>query len=518
MNTSLSRASRSILTVTLCTAFSRLLGFARLAVIGTFYGAEGSADVLHLVFQIPNNLRRLLAEGSLSSAFIPVLSTTLNKGSITKDAKLLVQTLFGLQCIILIPLLVISTLLSKEITLTLFDFPTAELAYIANWLFKILLWYIFPISMAAIIMAALHSHGYFTLPAITPILFSVTVIGAIVIFHERFGVYAVSGGVLVGGMIQLVIQIPRFIKVGYRFSPRFVFTHPLFRTVMRFWGPVTISSALFFINQQVASYFASGLESGSASAMINALTFWQLPFGLLGISVMTVLYPKMSASHASGNLEQLRETVEYGISYLLVTVVPATLYLLILPHSIIAAALQRGAFTAINTALTARMLFAYSCGLLPVILYQFLLRFYYSCHDYKRPIYAALMVLVIDIALSLWLKETSLRVVGLAYANTVAFSCGLCYLLSGMSRHLQTTPLRTQIIIRRMARVSVALIGPTLLLLFYGYGFGISWKEGGTIRHILIFGLFTLCYICCTLICYRWFRVQPAIRPLLGRR
>ena len=513
-----SSSARSILGVMLCTALSRLMGFIRLAVIGTLYGAEGAADVLHLVFQIPNNLRRLLAEGALSSAFLPIFSSTLlNRRQATIETRLLLKRLFGLQWLLFLPLLTISVIFSQEITGTLFNFPTAELTEMANRLFKILIWYIFPISIAAVIMAVLHSHGYFIVPAITPILFSITVISAIILLHRRMGIYAVSVGVLLGGLIQLLVQLPRLKKLGYGILPRFSFRHPLFRKVLRYWAPVTVSAALFSINQQIASYFASGLEAGSASAMINALTFWQLPFGLLGISVMTVLYPKMSNLHATGNRQELRDTLEYGISYLLVTVMPATIYLLILPRAIIAIALQRGAFTAANTLLTSRMLFAYSCALLPIIAYHFIQRFYYSCHNYRKPFFAALIVLIIDVALSLWLKETPLRVVGLAYANSIAFSCGLIYLLSGIREHLSQHPPRYFLLVRRLLRVGVALLLPTVLLLLYLHRFGDLWHKGGTPGNILLLGLFTILYICITLLCYRWFRVQPAIHRLLRR-
>ncbi len=511
--------SRSILGVMLCTALSRIMGFVRIAVIGRFYGAEGAADVLHLVFQIPNNLRRLLAEGALSSAFLPVFSSTLlNHRWATTETRLLLKRLFGLQWLIFLPLLTISVIFSQEITGALFDFPTAELTEIADNLFKILVWHIFPISIAAVIMAVLHSHRCFIVPAMAPILFSITVISAILLLHRRLGIYAVSVGVLLGGSIQVVVQLPHLIKLGYGILPRFSFRDPLFRKVMRSWGPVTISAALFSINQQIASYFASGLEEGSASAMINALTFWHLPFGLLGISVLTVLYPRMSNQRAIGNQQALRDTLEYGISYLIVTVLPATIYLLILPRAIIGVALQRGAFTAHNTLLTSRMLFAYSCALLPTIIYYFVQRFYYSCYNYRRPIYAALIVFIIDIALSLWLKETALRVVGLAYANSIAFSSGLIYLLIGIREHIPHYPPRYLLLARRLFRVAMALLLPTSLLIVYALRFGNQWLEGGTPRNTLLLGLFTILYICSTLLCYRWFQVQPAIHRLLRRR
>ena len=509
------KSSHNILTVTLFTALSRVLGFVRLAVIGTLYGAGGEADVVHLVFQIPNNLRRLLAEGALSSAFIPTLSGTLIEGRrATLESWTLTRTLFGLQWALLIPLLTVSALFSSEITLTLFDLPSSELQSLADRLFKFLVWYAFPISIAAITMAVLQIHGYFTVPALTPILFSITVISSMALFYQRYGVFAVAIGVVVGGVAQVAIQLPRFRALGYRLRPSFNFRHPAFRRVIRFWGPVTVGSALFAINQQIASYFASGLSSGSASAMINALTFWQLPFGLLGVSVITVLYPKMSAAYSAGNQGDMRDTLEYGISYLMVTAIPATVYLLVMPYSMIAVALQRGAFTVANTELASRVLSAYSWGLPSVILYYFVQRFYYSCHNYRTPIVSAGVVLGIDVALSLWLKNTHLRVAGLAYANTIAFSCGVVYLFLRIPPHHAP---RLSIILKRVVRVLGAVVIPTVLLILYKNIFGHRWREGGALSHALPFALFTLVYICATLLCYRWFRVQPVIHRLVRR-
>jgi len=226
-------------------------------------------------------------------------------------------------------------------------------------------------------------------------------------------------------VLQIVVQIPSVRRLGYSISPGFDFRSSEFRTIVRRWLPVVSTSAVFTVNQQIALYFASGLADGSGSAMTNALTFWQLPFGIFSASVTTVLFPRMSREAAANDLEGFGKTVSGGITSLVLLLVPSGIGLLFLGHGIVSVALQRGAFLAVHTDLTARVLGAYGIGLFSVGAFTFLQRAYYSLGDYRTPLITAACTVIVDVVFSLFLKETYLGVTGLAWANTIAFTVGL---------------------------------------------------------------------------------------------
>lgn len=428
---SLSRSARSTVVVMSITTVSRVLGFLRQATVNAVFGASGTADVLNAVFNIPNNLRKLLAEGALSSAFIPVLSqATANPEADDAGApRQIVRNLLAFQYVVLIPTLVIAVVFAGPITRFILDFTDPAYQDLAAELFRWFIHYTLLISVSAVLMGTLNSQSRFTLPALTPILFSVAVIASILLLSPSMGLHAMSVGILAGGLAQIVVQAPQFRRLGFDFRPSFDFRNPYFRRIMRQWLPVVAASSVFAINQFVAVYFASGLEDGSASALANAVIFWQLPQGILGVSIMTVLFPRMSREAARDDRAGLKRTLGFGIRGILALLVPSAIVLALLGREIVAVAFQRGEFELADTLRAADVLAAYCVGMASVSAFGFLQRFFYSNSDYRTPTITAVVVVVIDVGLSLWLKETALRVVGLAVANSVAFTVGAVALL-----------------------------------------------------------------------------------------
>ena len=247
--------SSSVLTVLVmaCTLLSRLLGFARIAVIGAYFGASGIADVWNAVFTIPNNLRKLLAEGALSSAFIPSLSASLVEDSSGREARQVTRKVISLQLLILIPLVLLCAVFSRQVMGVLLAFPEAEKMQLSVSLFRWVFAYLLFISISSVLMAVLNSHGIFVIPALTPVLFSICVIGATVLFYRWLGIYSMVVGVLSGGIAQILCQLPRFIKQGYDFKPDFDFKHERFQGVLKAWVPVLGSAAIFAITQQIGA-------------------------------------------------------------------------------------------------------------------------------------------------------------------------------------------------------------------------------------------------------------------------
>jgi putative peptidoglycan lipid II flippase len=259
---------------------------------------------------------------------------------------------------------------------------------------------------------------------VTPVLFSIFVISSLLMFHATLGPYSMVLGVLLGGAAQILFQTPSFIRSGFSFHPNFHFNNPHFRRIMKQWLPVMVTSSVFTITQVVAFRLASALETGSTSALSYAVVFWQLPMGIFSAAIITVLFPKMSRQFARGDRDALRDSYQYGLRFMAVFLIPSAVYLILFGPETIALALQRGEFTAENTIMTARVMGFYSLGLFSVAIFNFSQRFFYAAKEYRIPFWIAFFTGVMDVSLSLILKETSLRVSGLALANSTAFTIG----------------------------------------------------------------------------------------------
>ena len=475
---SMQRSTLSTLVVMVSTFLSRLFGFVRIAVIGAIFGASGEADVLNAVFTIPNNLRKLMAEGALSSAFIPVLSKTIVQNP--KGTRKLVANILSFQGLVLIPFLILSVVFAYPIVKLLLDFPEMDRILLAERLFRWMIHYLLLVSISAVLMGVLNAHHKFLVPAVTPILFSIFVISSVLLLWKQLGVFSMVVGVLGGGIAQVLFQLPQFFSHGYTLKPDFQFNNPPFRQILKQWAPVVLTASIYTINEQIAIRFATALEDGSTSAMSNALVFWQLPFGIFSASITTVLFPRMSRQAGSLDFLGVRRTVEYGFRYLIILLIPSALILSLLGKEVIAVAMQRRNFTSFHTLLTYKVLVGFNVGLLSVGAFNFLQRFFYSLFDYKTPLLTALFVCGLDIVLSLILKETALRVSGLAYANSIAFTLGLIAMYVKADRKIG--PIDLKGILLTLGKVAVACIPVAFLCLGAKAYRGELWKEGSSLQ------------------------------------
>ena len=441
--------------------------------------------MLNAVFGIPNNLRKLLGEGALSSAFIPVLSRVQHEhpAETSDQPREIARNLLSLQYLVLVPLLVLAAVFARPITDTILRFDEAWKQQLSAELFRWFIHYTLLISVSAVLVGVLNSCSRFVIPATTPILFSVCVITSVLVFHNSLGLHSMSLGILMGGLAQVLFQLPQFRRLGFDLKPSFAFSNPHFRQILRRWAPVIASSSVFAINQQIAVFFASGLDDGSSSALANAVVFWQLPQGVFGVSVMTVLFPRMSREAGTRDLTALRRTVGLGLRHNIALLVPSSIILALFGPEIIAVAFQRGNFLDWNTLMASRVLAGYCVGMLGVVVFAFLQRFHYAWGDYRTPTWSAVVVLVINVSLSYVLKETTLRVAGLSLANSVGFSVGTIILAVNSRRILGGLELRTigRVALRTILATSPAIAGLTLLRTFWGSW----WSMGSTFGNLL---------------------------------
>lgn len=408
-----------------CTLGSRILGFVRTATIGALFGAGGIADVINLVFNIPNNLRKLLAEGALSTAFIPELSHQIAEDSSGKSSQHLINRILGLQVLIIFPMLILSTLFPQYFIRLFENFSNPEKRELSIALFRWMMPYLFFVSVNAVMMAVQNTHDRFFIPAVTPILFSVCVLLSIFIGYLRWGAMAIGYGVFIGGIAQILLQYPSYRRLGYALVPNFSFHDSVFQRVMKKWLPMLLTSSLFAINSQIAMLLASFLPDRSVSYLTYAIVFYQLPFGIFSASITTVLFPKMSRQAALQDIQGVCDSLGFAYRNLWALLLPSAIIMIVLGEPIVAMAFQRQAFSLSDTIFTASVLAAYAVGMPFVGLFNITQRAFYAVGRVRQPFYCALAVVGIDIALSLifvFLLDGGSQ--SLAWANSLSFIVG----------------------------------------------------------------------------------------------
>ena len=228
--------------------------------------------------------------------------------------------------------------------------------------------------------------------------------------------------------------------------------------------------------------FASGLETGSSSAISYALVFWQLPFGIFSASITTVLFPQMSKEGATGQISQLTDTLTTGIVSLMGLLIPSSVIMYFLGYDIISLGMQRGSFTVENTAMAGFVLQGYAWGLLGTGAFNFIQRYYYSLNNYKKPFFFAVLCATMDVLLSLWLKETPLRVAGLAWANTISFTLATCFMLADIKMHSRNLSIAG--IGRELLRILAAVAVGMIPVLIYIHFCSAWWHNGLSLRYL----------------------------------
>ena len=497
-----------------CTAGSRLFGYVRQALIGIYFGDAGAADAMNAVFAVPSTLRRLFAEGAFSSAFIPVLSTTLAEDPSGKRARELVRTLVAFLLLVLLPFVGLSLGFPRIFVNVLIPFKDPSKTEMAVRLMRWMFNYILLVSLSALVMAVLNSHGRFAIPALSPLMFTLATVLSLFFFHEGLGIIAQGVGVLVGGVLQLICQLPALRRQGYRFLPSFNLGNPDFAKTAKLWLPYLASASIVAINQQIAYIFATGLEDGSVTAVTNAVIFLQIPLGIFMASVATVLFPRMSRQATAEDRDGLRGSVSYGIQFIVVLLVPSAVLLCLFGKEIIAATLQRGNFRQEGTLLASRALVGYALGLVSMGLYTFLQRLFNSFKSLKVPIASAGFIAAVDIVLSLILKETRLRVSGLAYANTIAFTAGMVLLGVLARRRLGGIGIRS--ILLTFGKAVLGSVPMTVLLVLFIQWQPDLWRRGGSLSATLLIAAVVAACVGLTLLMYLLLRI-PFLSDLFRR-
>ncbi|MFH1886847.1 MAG: murein biosynthesis integral membrane protein MurJ [Pseudomonadota bacterium] len=422
------------------TLLSRMLGFVRDAVTAWFFGTGMAADAFFVAFRIPNLLRRLFAEGSLTIAFVPVYTKEMEENG-HEGAFALAGAAFRLLALVLAGVTALGILLSPWIVAVMapgFGRDPAKLALTIS-LTRIVFPYVFFICLVALCMGILNAMNHFFAPAVAPALLSVAMIGAVFCLTPFFDppVQGLAWGVVLGGVLQLLLQFPFLRKKGVRLRRGRLLWHPAMSRVLTLMGPAVFGAAVYQVNIVVGTLLASLLPGGSVSFLYYADRVVQFPLGVFGIALATATLPSLSRQAAKGDMEGLADSFSFSMRLVFFITLPAAVGLIVLREPIVALLFQRGAFNPEATRMTADALLYYAMGLWAFSAVRIVVAVYYSLQDTWTPVRAAMISLLANAVLALALMGPMLHG-GLALATTLASILNLAILMGLLRRRLGT--------------------------------------------------------------------------------
>jgi len=404
------------------TLMSRILGLVRDMLLATLFGSGMAADAFFVALRIPNLLRRLFAEGSLTIAFIPVFTEYLTLKS-KEDAFELARIVFTLLSLILAIVTLLGVFFAPVIVkIQAFGFGGSGVKYdLTVLLTRLTFPYIFFIGIVAFFMGVLNSLRHFAAPAAAPIFLNVGIIGAAWFISPHFDepIVGVAMGVVLGGILQVALQIPWVYTEGLRLFPTWKPFHPAVKRIGWLMLPAVFGSAVYQFNQFVGTLLASFLQEGSVSWLYYADRLVQFPLGIFAIAIATAALPSLSGNAALKDHVKFQETLDNGLCLVFFIVLPATAGLLILGKPIIVLLFERGAFGAHASAMTTHALMGYTAGLWAFSGMRVLIAAFYALQDTKTPVKVAVISLSVNVILSLMLMGP-LKHAGLALALSLA--------------------------------------------------------------------------------------------------
>jgi len=420
------------------TFLSRILGLVRDILIANFFGSGMSADAFFVAFRIPNLLRRLFAEGSFSVSFIPVFTEYLQNKS-KKEAFLLARVVLTFFVLIVTVITILGIILSPLIVRVIAPGfgGMGEKYALTVLLTRIMFPYIFLVSMLALFMGILNSLKHFAAPAIAPIFLNLSMITALLFItpYMRAPTIGLALGVIVGGVIQMALQIPFLMSKGLSFAPKWNLGHPALKKIGILMLPTIFGSAIYQINQLVGTLLASLLREGSISYLYYADRLVQFPLGVFAIAISTAVLPSLSREAANGDIIRLKQTLSHALRLTMFITIPAMVGLIVLRQPIIRLLFERGAFDSFTTIMTAQALLYYSLGLWAFAGLRVFVSAFYSLQDTKTPVKVAVVAMIINIVFSLALMGP-LKHGGLALALSLASALQLFMLIFLLRKRL----------------------------------------------------------------------------------
>jgi putative peptidoglycan lipid II flippase len=404
------------------TLVSRVLGFIREMVLAGVLGAGPVADAFYVAFRIPNMLRELFAEGSMSAGFIPVFTEYLHQSRAA--AQQLAAAVFTTLLVLLSIVVVLGIFFSPQIVGWIAPgfSSVPDQAHLTASLTRIMFPFLLFISLAALAMGIANSLGHFTPGALSSSVFNV--VSVLFIFASlpfmTHPAYGVAIGVALGGLAQCLVQLPVLHKEGFSFSLHALWPpHPGVAKIGRLLLPTLIGLSVVQVNLLVNTWLASTLSSGSVSFLYYGMRLIHFPLGIFAVALSTVLLPTLSRAAAGKDATALHETTNFALRLLFFVIAPAMTGLIFLRMPIVHLVYEHGAFDPAATVGVADAILFYAVGLWAFAGIRIVAPVFYALQDTRTPVRVALMAMGLNIAVSLLLLGP-LQHRGLALATSLA--------------------------------------------------------------------------------------------------
>jgi putative peptidoglycan lipid II flippase len=422
---------------------SRLLGLARELIFAALFGGGGAMDAFTAAFRIPNLLRDLFAEGALSTAFVTTFAKTIARSD-DAAAWRLANKVATLTLIVLGSICIAGMVFSAQLVEVIAPgFNPGKTALTAE-LTRIMFPFILMVSMAALVMGMLNAKNVFGIPAMASSFFNLgsilagVTLGALI--DPRFGSNALIGlavGTLIGGALQLAVQVPPLRRLGYRYSPDFHWRDPGVSAILRLMGPSVIAASTTQINVLANSVFASTLGDGAIFWLAIAFRLMQLPLGLFGVALGTVTLPLLSRLVVAGQMLGFRAELARALRLMFLLTIPSTIGLMILAKPIMSVVYQHGKFTAVDADQAGGALRFYAIGLSGYAALKVLVNAFYALDRRKTPMFVSFFAVALNLLFN-WIFTFQLHWghLGLAFSTGCVATFNFLVLYILMYRHL----------------------------------------------------------------------------------
>lgn len=414
---------------------SRILGFVRDLVLARMFGADAATDAFFVAFKIPNFLRRLFAEGAFSLAFVPVLTEYRSRRS-NEDLREFIDRMAGTLGLVLF-LTTLVGVVAAPLLVMLFapgfigeDEGKYELAV---EMLRLTFPYLFFISLTAFAGSILNAHNRFGVPAFTPVLLNLSLIGCAFWLspHMDQPVIALAWGVLLAGSVQFMFQFPFLHQLGLTPRPKPGFRDQGVMRVMKLMVPALFGVSVSQLNLLLDTLIASFLVSGSISWLYYSDRLMEFPVGILGVALGTVILPNLSRKHAEKSPEAFSNTLDWALRVMVLLGTPAAVGLMLLAGPMLATLFYSDAFSDQDVAMSTRSLMAYAPGLMAIILIKVLAPGFYARQDTRTPVKIGITAMAVNMLLNL-LLVFPLAHAGLALATSLSSALNAYLLYRGL--------------------------------------------------------------------------------------
>lgn len=479
---------KSTLIFSSMTLVSRLFGFARDVVLAVIFGAGPAFDAFVVAFKIPNFMRRLFGEGAFSQAFIPVLAEYRMHRS-RKEVHQFIDAIsgsLGATLLVVVALFEILSPLVIMMSVPGFIRDPLRLNYAAHIL-RIISPYLLLITLTAFSGATLNTFNRFAITAFTPVLLNVSMIAVAWFWapHASTPIYILARGVLIGGLLQLMAQLPCLHRLGLLPIPKWQWRDPGVIRVLKLIIPALFGVSVTQISLLIDNFFASFLAAGSISWLYYSDRLTYLPLGVIGVALATVVLPNLSQHHSLKSTNAYSATLDWALRISVLIGIPAAVALFILSGPLLATLIYHGAFTAHDVLMTRKSLWAFSVGLPGFMLIKILASAFYSCQNIKTPVKIAAIAMVANLILNVLLIHP-LAHAGLALATSLSSTFNATLLLYFLLRRSIYKPTAnwSKLIFRLV--IANFVMGFIIVGLSGNIGRWLVWSVSERVWHLLI--------------------------------